>query len=104
LKAETAPSGRLESLLARLLHHGTLAASGLIALGLAISVASGPLGWGIAAAGIALFILLPALRVAVMLVFFLRAGDYRYGAIAALVLLIISVSFLIGTHWESAQP
>jgi hypothetical protein len=39
-----------------------------------------------------------------MLVFFLRAGDYRYGAIAALVLLIISVSFLIGTHWESAQP
>jgi uncharacterized membrane protein len=103
LKAATAPAGQLESLLARLLHYGTLAASGLIALGLAISVASGALGWAIAAAGIALFILLPALRVAFMLVFFLRAGDYRYGAIAALVLLIISASFFIGTRWESAQ-
>jgi uncharacterized membrane protein len=98
VKAETVASGQLESLLARLLHYGTLAASGLIALGLALSVASGPLGLGIAAAGIALFILLPALRVAVMLLFFLRAGDYRYSAIAALVLLIISFSFFIGTR------
>jgi hypothetical protein len=93
-----APSGQLENLLGRLLHYGTLAASGTIALGLALSFASGPLGLGIAAAGIALFILLPALRVAVMLVFFLRAGDYRYGAIAGLVLLIISFSFFIGTR------
>jgi uncharacterized membrane protein len=98
LKAGALPSGQLEILLARLLHYGTLAASGIIALGLALSVTSGPLGLGIAAAGIALFILLPALRVAVMLVFFLLAGDYRYGAIAALVLLIISFSFFIGTR------
>jgi uncharacterized membrane protein len=98
LKAEAAPPGQLESLLGRLLQYGTLAASGIIALGLALSVSSGPLGARIAAAGIALFILLPALRVAVMLVFFLHTGDYRYGAIAALVLLIISVSFLIGTR------
>jgi uncharacterized membrane protein len=103
LKDENAPSGQLESQLGRLLHYGTLAASGLIAVGLAIGIAPGPLGWDIAAAGIALFILLPALRVAFMLVFFLRAGDYRYGAIAALVLLIISASFFIGTRWESAQ-
>jgi uncharacterized membrane protein len=98
VKAEIAASGQLEGLLGRLLQYGTLAASGLIALGLALSVASGPLGLGIAATGIALFILLPALRVAVMLVFFLRAGDYRYTAIAALVLLIISFSFFIGTR------
>ena len=103
MNAANAPSGQLESLLGRLLHYGTLAASGLIALGLAISMAASPLGWGIAAAGIALFILLPALRVAVMLVFFLRTGDYRYGAVAALVLLIISFSFFIGTRWQSAQ-
>ncbi len=38
-----------------------------------------------------------------MLIFFLRARDYRYGAIAALVLLIISFSFFIGTRWQSAQ-
>ena len=98
MKAKAAPPGQLEGLLGSLLHYGTLAASGIIAVGLALSVFSGPLGAGIAAAGIALFILLPALRVAVMLVFFLQAGDYRYGAIAALVLLIISVSFFIGTR------
>ena len=98
MKAGTALSGQLESLLGRLLHYGTLAASGLIALGLALSIASGHLGLGIAAAGIALFIALPALRVSVMLLFFLRAGDYRYSAIAALVLLIISFSFFIGTR------
>jgi len=28
----------------------------------------------------------------------LRARDYRYGAIAALVLLIISISFFVGTR------
>ena len=98
MNAKAALSGQLENLLAKLLHYGTLAASGIIALGLALSVAAGPLGMGVAAAGIALFILLPALRVAVMLVFFLRARDYRYGAIAALVLLIISISFFVGTR------
>jgi uncharacterized membrane protein len=98
LKADAALSGQLENLLGRLLHYGTLAASGIIALGLALSFGSGSLGMGIATAGIALFILLPALRVAVMLIFFLRARDFRYGAIAALVLLIISISFFVGTR------
>ena len=100
MKAEAAVLDPLERLLAQLLHYGTLAACGLIALGLALGVASGLLGTGtiIATAGIALFILLPVLRVATMLVFFLRACDYRYSAIAALVLLIISFSFFIGTR------
>ena len=98
MKAEAAASDRLENLLGRLLHHGTLAASGVIAVGISLSAASGPVGMGIATAGIALFILLPVLRVAAMLIFFLRARDYRYGAIAALVLLIISFSFFVGTR------
>lgn len=98
MKAEAAASGPLDDLLGRLLHYGTLAASGVIAVGLALSVASRPVGMGIATAGIALFILLPVLRVAAMLIFFWRARDYRYGAIAALVLLIISFSFFIGTR------
>ena len=102
MKADPASSDPLEILLARLLNDGTKAASGLIALGLALSLVSRPLGMGmgmrVATAGIALFILLPALRVATMLIFFLRARDYRYGAIAALVLLIISISFFVGTR------
>ncbi|HEY2465271.1 MAG TPA: DUF1634 domain-containing protein [Steroidobacteraceae bacterium] len=98
MKAEAAISDPLENLLGRLLHYGTLAASGIIAVGFALSIAWGPVGMGIASVGIALFILLPALRVATMLVFFLRAGDYRYGAAAAFVLLIISLSFFIGTR------
>jgi uncharacterized membrane protein len=97
MKAAALPDS-LENLLGRLLHSGTLAASGLIGVGLALGVAWSALGMGIATAGIALLILLPALRVAVMLIFFLRAGDYRYGAIAALVLLIISISFYVGTR------
>jgi len=102
LKA-AALSGQLETLLGRLLQYGTLAASGIIAVGLVLGLASSPLGMSVATAGIALFILLPALRVAVMLIFFLRARDYRYGAIAALVLLIISISFFVGMRWFGAQ-
>ena len=98
MKAEAVLSDPLEKLLGRLLHYGTLAASGLIAVGLALGFASGALGTIVATAGIALLIVLPALRVATMLIFFLRAGDYRYGAIAALVLLIISISFFVGTR------
>ena len=103
MNAKAASSGQLENLLGGLLHYGTLIASGIIALGLALSLAAGPSGMGVATAGIALFILLPALRVAAMLVFFLRARDYRYGAIAALVLLIISISFFLGARQTSAM-
>lgn len=98
MKAAADLPDSLETLLGRLLQYGTLAASGLIGVGLALSIAWGTLGMGTATAGIALLILLPALRVATMLIFFLRAGDYRYGAIAALVLLIISISFYVGTR------
>jgi uncharacterized membrane protein len=98
VNGEPALTGPLEILLGRLLQYGTLAATGLIACGLALSVARVAWGLGVATAGIALLILLPALRVAAMLIFFVRAGDYRYGAIAALVLFIISLSFFLGTR------
>lgn len=98
MKVAAASSDPLENLLSRLLQYGTLAASGVIAVGLLLGSVRLSWGMGIATAGIALFILLPALRVATMLIFFLRAGDYRYGAIAALVLLIISLSFYVGTR------
>jgi uncharacterized membrane protein len=91
-------SAELEQLLASLLHYGTLGASAVVLAGLALACASSALGMSIASAGIALFILLPVLRVGVMLVFFLRARDYRYGAITALVLVIIAISFLVGAR------
>jgi uncharacterized membrane protein len=41
-------------------------------------------------------------RVVVMLVVFLRDGDYRFSAIAALVLAILVFGFVLGTHLPSA--
>ncbi len=88
----------LERGLGRLLHYGTYTASCVIALGLALAPASSIRGLRIATAGIVLFILLPVARVGAMLVFFLRERDYRFSAIAALVLLIVICSFLVGAH------
>jgi uncharacterized membrane protein len=97
----------LERLLAQLLQYGTWLASAVIALGLALATVPGVEGKGtpaaaafsgmhIVTAGIALFILLPVLRVTVMLTVYLRERDYRLGAIAALVLLIIFAGFALG--------
>ena len=91
-------SDQLEQRLASLLHYGTLGASGVVAAGLALAFAWNALGMSVARAGIALFILLPVLRVGLMLVFFLRRRDHRYAAIAALVLVIIAISFLVGAR------
>jgi uncharacterized membrane protein len=82
---------RLEGLLAGVLHYGTWLACAVIALGLAVSS-----NGHIVAAGIALLILLPVLRVALMLAVFLRQRDYRFSAIAALVLMIIFLGFALG--------
>jgi len=101
MSQDRALSGRLEQLLAGLLHHGTLGACAVVAAGLALAFWSTE-GMRVATAGIALFILLPVVRVGVMLVFFLRVRDHRYAAIAALVLLILSISFLVGARWGQA--
>jgi uncharacterized membrane protein len=83
-------NARLEWLLANLLHYGSSLASIAIGLGLALT------SMRIATVGIALFILLPTLRVLLMLLVFLRERDYRFTAIAALVLAIILLGFAVG--------
>jgi uncharacterized membrane protein YhaH (DUF805 family) len=103
-------SARLEHWLANLLHYGTWLASITIAAGLALTLgprapatATGaaashatPLGMSVMTAGIALFILLPIMRLILMLGVFLRRRDYRFGAIAALVLAIVAVGLVVG--------
>jgi len=85
----------LDELLAKVLHRGTWLGSSAIALGLALPMT----GWSAASsamvctriitAGIALLIVLPVLRVLLMLIVFLCERDFRFGAIAMLVLAII---------------
>lgn len=105
MKSGAAGHPRLERILAVVLRYGTGLASGVIALGLALAAAGWPAGSNrlavlsgidVVSAGIALFILLPVLRVALMLAVFLFERDYRYAAIAALVLTIISLGFVFG--------
>ena len=96
----------LEELLAALLRYGTWLASAAIGLGLALALLG---SWRtpnlailpntrIATAGIALFILLPSVRVLLMLAFFVRARDFRLAAIAGLVLATILLGVVLGSH------
>lgn len=98
MKAGAALPAPLERILGGLLHYGTYIACFVIALGLALTFASNPAGQGIATAGIALFIVLPVARVGAMLIFFLLTRDHRFGAIAALVLAIIAISYVVGAR------
>lgn len=100
---------RLERVLANILHYGTGLASAVIALGVALMLAtsfthglSPALGPHIMTAGIALFLLLPVLRVMTMLLFFLRERDYPFSAIAALVLLLLFLGCALGMRLHSA--
>jgi uncharacterized membrane protein len=93
-----------EQLIAGLLWYGTWVASAFIAGGLALGLLqhrvmpllSGISGFAVVKAGVALFILLPIARVALMLLIFVRERDYAYMAISALVLAIIGASLLAG--------
>ena len=97
----SAPTG-LEAALARLLSYGTWLASAVIAVGLVQTtfgwhvVAAGASNISLVGAGIAIFILLPVMRVVVMLFVFLRERDYGFGAAAAFVLIMMLVGCLIG--------
>jgi uncharacterized membrane protein len=88
----------MERVLGKLLYFGTMLASAVIAAGLVLSLWLGIPGTRIATAGIVLFILLPVARVGAMLIFFLRTGDYRFGAIGALVMAIMLLSFFLGSN------
>lgn len=89
-----------DRVIAGLLWYGTWLASALIAAGMALDFLpqafAGLRGLELVQAGVALFILLPVARVALMLAIFLRERDYAYTAIAALVLLIIAAGVVSG--------
>ena len=88
---------RLETMLAALLRYGTWLAAGMTGVGLALP------GTGAVTVGIALFILLPVVRVALMLGFFVRERDCRFIAITGLVLAIILMGFALGRHMANAK-
>jgi uncharacterized membrane protein len=92
---ETIMFQRRERLIAALLWWGTVLASAVISAG----VLAGLLGRGglaVTNIGIALFILLPIARVALMLAIFVRERDHAYTAISGLVLAIIVVGVIAG--------
>ena len=92
----------IERHLARLLGAGTALASLIVAIGMLLgwSAALAPVpmatGAGVVSVGIALFLMLPVLRLAVMLWIFLRERDYRFAAITSLVLAVIAASVVLG--------
>lgn len=100
---------RLERLLAAVLQYGTWLASAVTASGLALALIDThtgtqnlalPANMRIVSLGIVLFILLPVLRVLLMLLVFLQERNYRFTAIATLVLAIIALSFFLG--WRAS--
>jgi uncharacterized membrane protein len=101
--SQVEPRSMLERRLAQILSYGTWLASGVIAAGLTLAATAWPGigrfsgGMPLVTAGIALFILLPVVRVALMLVFFLRDRDYVFSAAAALVLLIMAIGCVLGS-------
>ena len=101
-----ADASGLERWLAGLLHYGTRLATGTVAVGLAMTLwgpwvrewpaISGITGAHVMTTGVALFILLPIMRLMLMLGVFLHQRDYRFSAITALVLMIVLVGSMIG--------
>jgi uncharacterized membrane protein len=107
LHTKTLKTERLEGMLARLLNYGTWFSSAVTALGLALVLVEGylgvsalgrPSGTTIVTAGIALLIMLPVLRLALMLVVFLRERDYMFGIVTAAVLTIIAFGTALGIY------
>jgi uncharacterized membrane protein len=91
-------AGRLEKLLAAFLSYGTWSACAAIGLGYSLTLLGShelP-AMRIVRAGIALFILLPSLRVLLMVIAFVRERDFRFAFIAGLVLAIILLGVALG--------
>jgi uncharacterized membrane protein len=93
-----------ERLVAGLLWYGTWLASAIIAGGLSLGLLQhvaktlllGVSSFAVVKIGVALFILLPLARVALLLFIFLRERDYVYTAISALVLVVVAAGLLAG--------
>ncbi|WP_321795768.1 DUF1634 domain-containing protein [Caballeronia sp. J97] len=81
----------LDRLLAAFLQCGTWTACAMIGAGLIF-------GSNALTAGVALFILLPVLRVVLMLAVFARQRNYLYVTIAATVLAVIAAGCVIGVR------
>ncbi|HRO66927.1 MAG TPA: DUF1634 domain-containing protein [Pseudobdellovibrionaceae bacterium] len=88
---------RTEKLSSDLLWYGTWIAVVAVAAGLSVGL-DRPLGFGIAQFGIAVFILLPISRVALLLAIFLKEKDRVYVTMAASVLAIIAISVIVGFY------
>ena len=101
MSREAAKAPQPELLLAGLLRYGTWLASGVTGLGLAMSLV-GADGAHVVAAGVALFISLPVLRILVMLGAFILNRDYRLVIVAAVVLITILAGLVIGL--SSSNP
>ena len=95
MRREAVKAPQPEWLLAGLLRYGTWLASAVTGLGLATSLV-GVEGTHVVAAGVALFIALPVLRVLVMLGAFLLGRDYRLVLVTTVVLMTILASLVIG--------
>jgi uncharacterized membrane protein len=95
MSEQAVKSPQLELLLAALLLYGTWLASAVTGLGLALSL-GGIEGTYVVAAGVALFIALPVLRVLAMLGAFIHNQDYRLVIVAAVVLMTMLAGFVIG--------
>lgn len=101
---ERPPLPRMERRLAALLHYGTGFSAAWMAFGMVLDIADRALGRHllpldsvrVMSVGVALLILLPVARVALMLGLFVREKDYRFAGIAAAVLCIILLGVWLG--------
>jgi len=98
-------AGGLEQLLAAFLRYGSWSALAAIGLGYALALIGShapasnlPVfpNMPIVRMGIALFILLPILRVLLMLLVFIRERDFRFAFISGLVLATILLGIFLG--------
>jgi uncharacterized membrane protein len=95
MRIETVKAPQPELLLAGLLRYGTWLASGVTGLGLAMPLV-GVEGTSAVAAGVALFIALPVLRLLVMLGAFILDEDYGLAVVTSVVLMTILAGVVIG--------
>ncbi|WP_107312835.1 DUF1634 domain-containing protein [Burkholderia metallica] len=93
--------GRRDRAVALLLRYGTVCACVLIAVGMLLGAggsAFAPGGHAFAKAGVALFILLPVARVALLVGLFVREHDRTYALLSLLVLAIIAAGVIVGVR------